>query len=117
MTIEQIDVIDFVSLAPNANEVMLTISDHLDWDDELQHLSLLQAKLNAYLRTIAPEDLCAMYPAAEGRKPVIEIRFRVPPPDAGVVPDFLAHAAGIVRAAGGELRWHAGKARHRGELH
>jgi hypothetical protein len=33
MTIEQSDIIDFVSFEPGAGDVILTISDHLAWDE------------------------------------------------------------------------------------
>ena len=49
MSIEQSDVIDFVSIDQNDN-LVLTISDHLARDEELRHLFLLQEKINAYLR-------------------------------------------------------------------
>jgi hypothetical protein len=47
MSIEQIDVVDFVSIDKNSGDAWLTISDHLTWDrNEGEHLLLLQNKLN-----------------------------------------------------------------------
>jgi hypothetical protein len=48
MSIEQADTIDFVNIEKASGDVLLTISDHLDWDEtERQHLILLQGKLNS----------------------------------------------------------------------
>ena len=48
MSIEQADTIDFVNIEKASGDVLLTISDHLDWDEtERQRLILLQGKLNS----------------------------------------------------------------------
>ena len=58
MSIDQADTIDFVTIEKASGDVLLTISDHLDWDQaEGAHLVLLQNKLNAYLRFIETEKL------------------------------------------------------------
>ena len=44
MSVEILNVIDFVSSDKNGN-VVLTISDHLEWDEENNHLLLLQDKI------------------------------------------------------------------------
>lgn len=44
MSIENLNVIDVVSIDKNEN-VVLTISDHLEWDEENNHLLLLQDKI------------------------------------------------------------------------
>ena len=49
MTVEQPGVVDFASIDPVGNAV-LTISDHLSWEDVNGHLFHLQEKINAYLR-------------------------------------------------------------------
>jgi hypothetical protein len=41
MTVEQIEVVDFVGIDPRGRTV-LTISDHLPWDDIKSHLLTLQ---------------------------------------------------------------------------
>ena len=45
MTIHDPDKIDAIGLEGNSTAV-LTISDHLDWDDENSHLEVLQEKIN-----------------------------------------------------------------------
>jgi hypothetical protein len=72
MSIEQINIIDFLSI--NADAVVLTISDHLDWDSENKHLLLLQQKINSYLAFIESGEILKKYPDSEGRRPVISIK-------------------------------------------
>jgi hypothetical protein len=55
MSVEQTDKIDFISTSPG-EKVVLTISDHLSWDED-GHLHLLQDKINVYLEFIESEQL------------------------------------------------------------
>lgn len=50
MSIDQSETVDIISQAPDGT-VVLTISDHLEWDAENEHLLLLQEKLNSYFRS------------------------------------------------------------------
>jgi hypothetical protein len=97
MSIEQKDVIDFVSIHPSGNAV-LTISDHLPWDEENEHLILLQDKINAYLGAIEGGELYEAYPKAKGRKIVIRIVALDPPNRDGFL--FLERAKEILTSAG-----------------
>jgi len=72
MSIEQTSVVDFVSINKEG-EVMLTISDHLEWDDRNQHLKQLQEKINAYLRFIESGEIYETYPNAKDKKIIISI--------------------------------------------
>ncbi len=79
MSIEQRKVIDFVGVDEKANEVVLTISDHLDWDDpKSNHLFLLQDKINDYLAFIESGELLKKYPDSKGRNPVIQVYGQYP---------------------------------------
>lgn len=74
MSIEQTDVIDFISVNELENEVVLTISDHLEWgQDASNHLFLLQKKINTYLSFIENGELQETYPDSSGRNIVISI--------------------------------------------
>lgn len=72
MSVDNKNVIDFVSLDKNGN-VILTISDHLEWDTENEHLLILQDKINAYLGAIENEDLYTQYPDAKNKKIIISV--------------------------------------------
>ena len=41
----------------NDENVVLTITDHLEWDIENEHLLILQDKINAYLGAIEDGEL------------------------------------------------------------
>ena len=56
MSIENLDIIDFISNDVSGN-VVLTISDHLVWDEENEHIFLLQQKFNAYLEFIESDQI------------------------------------------------------------
>lgn len=46
MAVDDKNVIDIVSMNPEGKAV-LTISDHLEWDTENNHLLILQDKINS----------------------------------------------------------------------
>jgi hypothetical protein len=51
MVIDETSMIDFVSV-DDADNVNLTISDHLDWAATEKHLMLLQEKINTYCKYV-----------------------------------------------------------------
>jgi hypothetical protein len=99
MSIEQTDTIDFVNVDKASGNVLLTISDHLDWDQtEGQHLVLLQGKLNAYLRFIESGELHQKYSETSEQPVVIQIVSKFPMSQkAGV---FFERASGAIDQAG-----------------
>lgn len=99
MSVDQQGVIDVLTRSRETGDVTLTISDHLDWAQPLQHITLLQAKIDAYLRFIASGQVIERFPDALHKAITIQIAFRVPPPE-GPVEDFLAAAGEKVEAAG-----------------
>jgi len=97
MSIENKEVIDIVSVDKEGNAV-LTISDHLPWDDENEHLLLLQDKINLYLGVIENGQLFDNYPNAKGRHIIIEIVALESPNKDGFL--FLERVKGILTSAG-----------------
>ena len=84
MTIEQTDKIDALGIDKVTGEVVLTISDHLEWDDEKSHLAVLENKLNAYLGFLESGQLIEHMPEAKGRKTKIAIYQKFDPPPSAV---------------------------------
>ncbi len=78
MAIDDLKVIDFVSIDLNGN-VVLTISDHLEWDANNEHLIILQDKINAYINSIESGDLYKKYPDSRGRSIVINLMAKMAP--------------------------------------
>lgn len=70
MSIVDLDKVDGAGIDKSDKDtVLLMISDHLDWEEEYEHLKLLQDKLNCYLdfiqsgqvKTCFPESSCTQY--------------------------------------------------------
>lgn len=57
MTVAQVGTIDWLSLGKEKRQITLTIVDDLDWNEENEHLLLLQEKLNAYLAFVESGDI------------------------------------------------------------
>ncbi len=102
MSIEQTDVVDIVSTERMSGNVVLTVSDHLDWSDSTAHQLLLQSKLNRYLAFVESGEILESYPKAKDRPIVFNVVFKFPPDDAGR--EFLAKARRIIESAGFTLR-------------
>jgi hypothetical protein len=49
VTIEQADKVDSIGVDKQTHELVLTISDHLSWENEAAHLAALESKIGAYL--------------------------------------------------------------------
>lgn len=78
-TVEEINKIDAIGIDNKSNKVILKIFDHLDWQDEHDHLYLLQEKLNSYLRFLESEEVYEAYPAAKGLQLEVSIDFIIKP--------------------------------------
>lgn len=76
MAVNNKDVIDFISIN-KSNNVVLTISDHLKWDEE--HLLILEDKINAYLEVIENGQIYEVYPNATDKKFVIQVAMKYSP--------------------------------------
>jgi len=80
MSVEQEDVIDYISIDRATGDVLLTIADHLPWDDFAQHLTKLEAKVNSYLRFVTSGQLIEARPEAAGRHVIIDLVVKHFPP-------------------------------------
>lgn len=104
MSIEQTDIVDFVNLDENSGDVLLTISDHLPWDErEGAHLELLQGKLNAYPRFIESGELVREYPQVKGRNVVINLVGKFPLSEQAKL--FIGKVSEAIRDAGFRLQF------------
>ena len=57
MSVKELDVVDVISTDKETGHVILTISDHLDWSDSIQHQTALQAKFNKYLAFVESGEI------------------------------------------------------------
>ena len=97
MPVDDLTVIDFVSLDLNGNAV-LTIGDHLEWDENNEHLFILQSKINVYLDAIENGSLYDAYPNAKNRNIIIQVAAQYEPNDIGV--SFLKRTRKTLKIAG-----------------
>ncbi len=81
MSITETATIDGMGIDKNTGEVVLTISDHLDWKDERGHLSAIEEKVNAYLGYLESGQLVEDMPEAAGRPPKIWLINKFHPSD------------------------------------
>jgi uncharacterized protein DUF6572 len=102
MSVDQTQVIDVVSQDKDGT-IVLSISDHLDWDNGKQHLLILQEKINTYLNFIDSGEIYERYPDAKGHPIQIDVRFHYQPNMEARA--FLAKVKPIVENSGYSFRF------------
>lgn len=75
MAVTDKDIIDSVGIDFDGKTLVLLISDHLDWQDEYEHLMILQEKVNSYISFIEDEQYLDVYADKVFEKFRIEIKF------------------------------------------
>ena len=104
MTIEQPDIVDFVTVEKATGKALLTISDHLPWTiDEGDHLVLLQTKIYRYLDGIESKEIVERYPQLKGRSFTINVISLHPLTPNGEL--LVNNAKQYLSEMGVELRW------------
>jgi hypothetical protein len=98
MTVVDPKVVDFVGIDKESGDVVLTVSDHLGWEDESVHLFALQEKLNSYLAFVESGELLEQYPDGRGRFVWIDVVLKYRPSSAGE--EFLRNAQAAIAASG-----------------
>ena len=86
MAIDNIKVIDGMGINKEEDAIMLLLCDHLPWEGEnapkvVDHLLLLQKKINAYVAFLESGQYKEKYPSLEPKMAVIDIRFQYEIPE------------------------------------
>lgn len=76
MSVIETDKIDGMGKSKENAELILLITDHLDWENEQEHLVILQNKINSYLGFIESKQYAEVYPTDNFENCVIEIHFK-----------------------------------------
>jgi hypothetical protein len=97
VAIDSPNTIDIMSESP-VGEVVLTVSDHLDWIDTKHHQVVLQDKLNCYLRFIESGEVFEHRPRAHHSRIVISVVGQFEPDLDGKA--FIEAAKAIIERAG-----------------
>jgi hypothetical protein len=104
MSIEQRRVVDAIGISKQDGRAILTITDHLPWLSDKEHLLVLQDKINDYLAFLESGEIYDAYPKAHGREIEIQVVCKYPPAGNGV--RFLELASETVRKAGFYFSFH-----------
>src|SRR5262249_23892668 len=104
MSVLEEGVVDAIGVDRTSGEVVLTIADHLEWEQPSQHLRVLQAKLNRYLAFVESGELARVYPDGLERAVRVDVVFKFDPPTPGLA--FLANAEHTLRSAGFSFKWY-----------
>ena len=102
MSIEDKNKIDIISTRKSNGAVVLTISDHLDWEDVTLHLKILQDKLNSYIAFIEGGQIFIDYPKSKDKQLIIEIVSQQEYTKEGI--EFLEKAKPIIQSIGADLK-------------
>ena len=97
MAVDNSNVIDLISINKD-NFVVLTISDHLEWDEDNEHLYLLQEKINTYLMAIESGQVNKSYPLSKDKSFIISVDLKYEPNANGL--SFFSKVKEILSNAG-----------------
>lgn len=103
MSVDQVGVVDVISTDQQTGQIVLTVSDHLDWSDSTEHQNMLQKKLNAYLAFVESGEILVRYPQAKDRPVAFKVVFKFRPDQEAE--GFLARAKEVVESAGFQFRY------------
>ena len=93
MSVDQTGVVDAIGVNDSSGEVVLTITDHLEWGNN-EHLLLLQEKLNTYLGFVESGEILNTYADANGRGVLINVVCKYPPDESAV--SFFNQVSSVV---------------------
>jgi hypothetical protein len=79
MAIDNPNVVDAMGIDKETGRVVLSVSDHLEWTRSDEHFTLLEEKIEAYIRFVQSGQLLESYPKAQDRQVEIKIVFKHSP--------------------------------------
>jgi hypothetical protein len=82
MSISETDKIDLANIDSATDDLILTVTDRLDWSGKEEHLCLLQDKLSAYLRFVESGEVYKQIPLAVGRMILFRVMGKFQPSEA-----------------------------------
>lgn len=79
MSVLERETVDGMALDQDGKGIRLLISDHLDWNNEYNHLLVLQEKINAYIVFCEEHQYNQIYPNMLIEYAILEIHFKYEP--------------------------------------
>jgi hypothetical protein len=102
MSINETKVVDIIAVPEREpDNVVLVITDHLEWGNKAQqgeHLLLLQEKINTYIAFIESGELLDSYLPAKGKNPKIRINGLYALPEQGET--FIDRVTEVLKGVG-----------------
>lgn len=79
MSVVDQNTIDSIAMTNDEDGIVLLIADHLEWEEEYNHLITLQEKINAYISFLESGQHNEIFKDKEFRYGIIEIHFMYEP--------------------------------------
>lgn len=76
MSILETNQIDAMGISKEGKGLRLMLADHLDWANEVEHLTLLQEKINSYIGFIESKQYLESYPNIAFEYFIIDVMFK-----------------------------------------
>lgn len=95
MSIEDQNSVDAIGV-DESGIVILTISDHLEWDND--HLFLLQEKINVYLAFLESGEVYEAYPDSKGKEFKINVVCKYELSPSAI--QFISNCTNVINQAG-----------------
>lgn len=75
MSVVENKTVDGMALTDDKKGIILLITDHVNWEDEYQHLLMLQEKINVYISFLEEKQYMETYKDECIKYGIIEIHF------------------------------------------
>jgi hypothetical protein len=104
MSIDQTNLVDAIGVDNVTGDLVLTITDHLEWTgSDNEHLLLLQEKLNTYLSFVESGEILETYPNATNRRVLIDVVCKYPVNQEAQ--EFYNQISPVIESAGMKIRY------------
>lgn len=104
MSIRKTKVVDWLGIEEGTGDILLTVVDDESWENEQEHLALLQEKLNTYLAFIESGEVYERLVSDVGRTVAritpIKVSILAKHPVSSHAREFLQHAQSAFMSAG-----------------
>jgi hypothetical protein len=97
VSITDVDSVDNIA-ETNNGEVLMVITDHLEWENLSEHLTLLEKKLSTYVFFLESGMIFERHENLRGKKFILVVDCKYPPAPGAI--DYIDHVRPIVQGYG-----------------
>jgi hypothetical protein len=98
MSLSEVKQVDAIGEDKKSGAIVVTLIDEMNWNNENDHLMLLQEKINNYLSFVESGEIQTSYPSSVNKKVDINVVMQYEPSKNGIT--FLDKVKEIVLNAG-----------------